>query len=135
MVGMVGVKVGSLWQSKVIRSDFVVVYETDGESVSFCFTTVDGNNEIYTSDSMNVSDFLEMYTPQRNRYFLVSWCYSNKKGVLTHGHKIFLTYDGSYLNYNTFLAIMKKSHNDVKDGVVVKSITELSEQDYLDFIS
>ena len=126
------IKVGSLWQSRIDKDSYVVVSVVDNDNVGYFFSQLDGNNDIMTVDTLPIYEFLLSFKQQVNRYFLVCWCYSDKK-ISRNGHRVFKTYDGSYLNYKDFQRIMKQAYKDFRDDVVIKNIIELSDSDFNDF--
>ena len=126
------IKVWSVWQSKIDKDSYVVVSVVDNGNVGYFFSQLDGNNDIMTVDTLPTDEFLLAFKPQVNRYFLVCWCYSDKK-ISRKGHRLFKTHDGSYLNYKDFQQIMKQAYKDFRDDVVIKNIIELSDSDFNDF--
>lgn len=126
------IKVGCLWQSKIDKDSYVVVSVVDNDNVGYFFSQLDGNNDIMTTDTLPIEEFLLSFKPQVNRYFLVCWCYSDKK-ISRSGHRLFKTHDGSYLNYKDFQRIMKQAYKDFRNDVVIKNIVELSDSDFNDF--
>ena len=73
------IKAGSVWQSKSDKDSYVVVSVVDNDNVGYFFSQLDGNNDIMTTDTLPIEGFLLSFKPQVNRYFLVCWCYSDKK--------------------------------------------------------
>ena len=126
------IKIGSMWQSKIDKDSYVVVSVVDNDNVGYFFSQLDGNNDIMTVDTLPTDEFLLAFKPQVNRYFLVCWCYSDKK-ISRNGHRVFKTHDGSYLNYKDFQRIMKQAYKDFRDDVIIKNIVELSDSDFNDF--
>ena len=126
------IKIGTLWQSKIDKDSYVVVSVVDNDNVGYFFSQLDGNNDIMTTDTLPTEEFLLAFKPQVNRYFLVCWCYSDKK-ISRNGHRVLKTHDGSYLNYKDFQRIMKQAYKDFRDDVVIKNIIELSDSDFNDF--
>ena len=126
------IKIGSLWQSKSDKDSYVVVSNVDTNNVGYFFSQLDGNNDIMTVDTLPIEEFLLAFKPQVNRYFLVCWCYFDKK-ISRNGHRLLKTHDGSYLNYKDFQRIMKQAYKDFREDVVIKNIIELSDSDFNDF--
>lgn len=125
------IKVESLWQSKIDKDSYVVVSVVYNDNVGYFFSQLDGNNDIMTTDTLPIEEFLLSFKPQVNRYFLVCWCYSDKK-IYRNGHRVFKTHDGSYLNYKDFQRIMKQVYKDFREDVVIKNIIELTDSDFND---
>ena len=128
------IKIGTLWQSTSDRNSHVVVcaVDSDIDSIGYFFSQPDGSSDIMTVDTMGIDDFLSAFKPQVNRYFLVCWSYESKT-VSRSGHRIFMTYDGSYLNYKDFQHIMKKAYKDIRKDVIITNIVELSDDEFKDF--
>ena len=121
-----------MWQSKIDKDSYVVVSVVDNDNVGYFFSQLDGNNDITTTDTLPIEEFLLSFKPQVNRYFLVCWCYSDKK-ISHSGHMLLKTHDGSYLNYKDLQRIMKQTYKDMREDVVIKNIIELSDSDFNDF--
>lgn len=133
------IEIGKLYQNKSKRDSFVVVtkhsdkrHQMMGIIVEYQFQDSHGN---ITTDVMSEQEFIENYKPQQNRNFLVCFTYSKKRGGSMCGHKLFQTFDGSFLSYKQMNTIIKSKYKDIKDDVIITNIIELSDSDYNDFIS
>lgn len=126
------IEIGGMYQNKNKRNSFVIVAKHIDNSVEYKF--VDGFGNV-TTDTISESEFIENYTPQRNRNFILCFTYTTKKGGVMTGHKTFQTYDSSYLSYAKANKIIKAKYKDIKGDIIVTNIIELNDNDYIDFIS
>lgn len=126
------IEIGKMYQNKNKRNSFVIVAKHIDNNIEYQFEDGIGN---ITTDTISESEFIENYTPQRNRNFILCFTYNTKKGGVMTGQKTFQTYDSSYLSYAQANKIIKAKYKDIKSDIIVTNIIELNDNDYIDFIS